>query len=205
MGLSLTTAAASLPVVLADITPELLSYTQSTANDAVVTQKLTEAVNYVEGQTQRCFIQSTWLQTFDDWPPGPIKIDLQPLSSVSHVKYYDVDGTLQTVSSSLYWTDTNSKPPRIVFKPDFTWPAVEVGRPSAVQVTFVAGYANAAAVPAMAKAAIKMLAAYWLERPEAASVDGTASASGTASNRNGSEIPYGVMQMINMLRCDGYT
>jgi uncharacterized phiE125 gp8 family phage protein len=204
MGLTLVTDAASLAVTLADISPELDSYEQSTANDAIVTAKLYEAIDYIQSQTQRQFIQATWKQTLDNWPArNRINIDLQPLSSVSSVKYYDADGTLQTVSTSDYWTDTNSKPPRIVFKSTFTWPTVELDRPGAIEITFVAGYASASVVPRMAKLAIKMLATYWYEQRHA--VVTSSAAAPTATTPAVGEIPYGVTQIINMLRADGYT
>lgn len=204
MGLTLVTAATSLPVVLADISPELFSYEQSTANDAIVTAKLHEATAYIQSQAQHQFIQATYLQTLDDWPDkNEIKIALQPLSSVSSVKYYDANGTLQTVSTSDYWSDTNSRPPRIVFKNSFTWPAVEADRPGAVEVRFVAGYASASVVPYIAKLAIKLLAAYWYDQREATVV---ASAAGpTATTPAHGEIPFGVRQIIADLNSSGYT
>ena len=215
MGLSLVTAAASLPVTLAELKAELLSYAQSTANDAIITQKLYEATDYVQNETQRQFIQATWKQTWDTWPDdpcgmkgngtGPLKIALQPLYSVSSVKYYDANGTQQTVSSSSYWVDVDSKPPRVKFKPTvFAWPPTEAWRPGAVEVTFIAGYANAAAVPYMAKLAIKELAAYWFEQREAAGVPEAAAPGGT-STAVGGEIPFGVTRILNMLKADGYT
>jgi len=218
MGLTLVTDAVSLPVTLQDIKAELLSYADAPSNDAIVTAKLYEAVNYIQNQTQRQFILATWLQTFDSWSGNDpnssnqsnswigngCSLGIQPVSSVTSVKYYNTDSTLTTVSNSDYWVDVNHKPPRVVFKPSFGFPAWEVWRPSPIEVTFVAGYANAAAVPQMAKLAIKLLAGYWFEQREAASVNSVAAPGGTGTNA-GFEIPYGVTQIMNMLRADGYT
>lgn len=204
MGLTLVTDAASMAVTLADLTPDLDGYEQSTANDSRATDKLNAAIKYFQNQTQRQLIQATWLQTLDNWPLcNEIKIDLQPLSSVTTIKYYNVDGTLTTVSSSDYWVDTNNKPPRIVFKSTFTWPTVEVGRPAGVEITFVAGYANAAAIPYDVKTAIKLLASYWYNQTTAVTI--ASAAAPTATTPAYGDIPYGVTQIINMYRADGYT
>ncbi len=209
MGLTIVTPAASLPVSLSDLAPELASYSQSVANDAVLTQKLYEAVAWLESKTCRCFIQSTWKQSFDNWPRfsllgcNEFKINLQPLSSISSVKYYDVNGAQQTVVASNYWVDTSSLPPRIVFKNSFAWPTVEIGRPSAVEVVFVAGYENAATVPYIAKLAIKKLAAYWYEKPEAATVADSTSPNATSPTFG--EIPFGVYTAVADLNASGYT
>ncbi len=210
MGISLITDAASLPVTLADITPELLSYAQSVENDATVTRKLYEATNYFQNQTCRQLISATWMQTFNDWPDPTcdgffaFKINRVPLISIASVKYYDLNGTQQTVSASDYWPSTTCIPPIVAFKPtSFIWPPLEIGRPDSIEVRYTAGYANAAAVPDAIKLAIKELAAYWYEQREAVVV--STSAGPTATTPALGEIPYGVRQIIADYNASGYT
>lgn len=208
MGLNLVTAATTLPVTTEELIAELESWADTAENSVTILAKLNEAVSFLENQTARRFMQSTWLQTFEDWPcdrGGKLlfKIDLKPLSSVTHVKYYNADGTLTTLSSTEYWTITNSERPCVAFKPTtFSRPILEVGRPEAIEVTFVAGYASASAVPHNAKLAIKMLAAYWFEQRKPVASDSLVSP--TAGAPTISEIPYGVKQIINDLNASGY-
>ena len=56
------------------------------------------------------------------------------------------------------------EPGRIVLKSDETWPDL-ADRPDAVEITFVAGYANATAIPAALKHSVKLIAAnFYTER-----------------------------------------
>lgn len=205
MGLTLVTAATSAPVTVAEITKELYAWAESEDNVATLQAKIHEATEWFQAQTCRQFIQATYKQTFDCWfATRVLKIDLQPVYSVSSVKYYDADGTLQTISSTNYWADTSGYPPRIVFKPSYALPNLEDGRPSSVEVNFVAGYANAAAVPYLAKQGIKMLASYWYTMREAATTPDNAEPSGYTGSQF-KEIPFGVYSIANALSAGGYT
>ncbi len=200
---TLITDASTDPVTLAELTAEIVGYVQSTANDAVVTTKIAEATRWLQEYTSRQFIQATHLQAYDDWPDEIIP-HIQPLVSVTSIKYYDEDAVQQTVSSTLYWTDIYNIPPRIKFKPDtFTYPTLESDRPSAIEVRYVAGYTNAAAVPYVAKQAIKLLAKYWWEKREAADVPN--SQAPAAQTPTYGEIPFGVFSIANAINASGYT
>lgn len=202
MGRTLVTAAASLPVSVAALAAEIVGYQPNTRDDATIALKLAEATDWVQEATARQFIQATYLQTWCDWQTVFIP-DISPLYSVASVKYYDVNGVQQTLSSSEYWVDTSTIPGKIVFKPSFTYPAVEDGRPSAIEVRFVAGYTNADAVPAAAKQAIKLLAKYWYEKREAATIADSAELNSTSPTYG--EIPFGVFSIVNMINASGYT
>ena len=225
MGLSLVTDATSLPWTLSDFTAEIVGYVQSTANDAVCTAVLNAATKWVQNQTCRQFIQATWLQSCNRWPytystpflfPADalgsggidyaIPVALQPLVSVSSVKYYDTNGTQQTVSTSHYWAITVSIPPKVAFDPTlFTWPNVQVGRPEPIEIRFVAGYASAAVVPYDLKRAIHLLARYWYELHLAASPIVASQDPAQSQPVNYGEIPFGVWSIVNMYKADGYT
>lgn len=89
------------------------------------------------------------------WIPKP------PLQSVTYLKYYDTANTLQTFSASDYQVMTPRRfPGSIHLGAIASWPAT-YDRPDAVIVRFVAGYGAAAAVPAEAKHAIKLLVGYY--------------------------------------------
>lgn len=202
MGLTLVTAPTASPVAASDVGGQIIDFDSSSGNVQLLNEKIAEATVFFEQRTARQLMPATWLQTFDCWD-DELKIDLQPASSITTIKYYDVDGVLQTVSSSEYWFDARSRPPRIVFKPDFSWPNLELGRPAAVEVTFVAGYANAAAVPANIKMAIKQLAIFWYQHRGAVSIRD--SADPTSTQPAYGELPYGVTQVMAAMDASGYT
>lgn len=123
--------------------------------DMELTELIKAARLQVENDTHTKLMSQTLVLYLDDFPSGDtIELRQLPVTSVTSVTYYDEDAAQQTFSSALYRTDLNGKPARIVLLEDESWEDVEPGYPGAVEVTFVAGYASAAAVPAAAKLAI---------------------------------------------------
>jgi uncharacterized phiE125 gp8 family phage protein len=109
----------------------------------------------VEYDAHTKLMTQTLTLSLDDFPIGDV-IELRqlPVSSVTSITYIDEDVASQTFSSALYRTELNGQPARIVLLEDQSWEDVEPRYPAAVTVTFVAGYATAAAVPVEAKLAI---------------------------------------------------
>ena len=118
------------------------------------------------------FCSQTLRLNLDKWPnscqpyqiaypnPSVIYIPRGPVTSVTSVQYLDTTATWQTLSS---WTaDTNSTPTRIVLPANL--PQLHQTQLPSVRVTFVAGYANAAAIPATALVGIRLAAAHWYEQ-----------------------------------------
>ncbi len=87
----------------------------------------------------------------DGWPAddGVIRLWRPPVQSVTSVQYYDADGALQTVPDTDYVAVLDVSPPVIVPAPGKNW-AGSLRAFSAVRVTYIAGYGNAAAVAANA-------------------------------------------------------
>lgn len=135
-----------------------------------------------------------------------MKLDIRPIASITSVQYYDANGTLQTVSASDYWFDRYARRsrPDIVFKDSFGWPVLEAGRPSAVQVTFVAGYADADHVPVTLKLAIKQLASFWYNQRESAATPNSVEP-GDETSPGYREIPFGVYSIVRTYNASGYT
>lgn len=158
IGLVLTTAPASEPVTRTEAKARLRVTVSDSDTD--IDDSITEARALCEQECGRAFLTQTWTLTLDDFPLGyEIRLPRPPLASVTHVKYYDEDGVQQTFSSSNYFVDTGTEPGRIWLSPDATWPTVQYGRPGAVEIRYVAGWASAALVPKTAKSAI--LAVLW--------------------------------------------
>ena len=89
---------------------------------------------------------------------------MAPLLAVTSVKYYNLNGTLTTLSASNYWVNTVAEPGEVQFVYDFTPPELQCGRSNAIEIEFTAGYAASgtdaekkAAVPDPIKHAMKIL------------------------------------------------
>lgn len=124
-----------------------------------------------EGATSRAFITQTWDDVRDGFPcDRSILIPKPPLQSVTYVKYYDTNGTLQTLdSSTIYQVEAPAGPRcargQIALRYGQSWPSTQ-DRIDAVTIRFVCGYGDdPKAVPAMLKAAMLMdLAALYADR-----------------------------------------
>lgn len=108
---------------------------------------------------------------FTDRPQGDrrpvyMTVPMGPLVSVTSIKYKDQNGTLQTVSPSVYQVDAIYGRIAPVF--GATWPVVGAGYFSAVQVQFVAGFgASYLSMPPRLLLGFYMLVGHWYENREA--------------------------------------
>jgi uncharacterized phiE125 gp8 family phage protein len=150
----IVTPPASEPVTLSEAKAQL-SVTSS-AHDTRITSLITTARRQVERYLKRALITQTWKVYYNCFH-AVMELPYPPLQSVTHVKYYDDSGTLQTLSSDLYWEDLASEPGKIVRKYDAVYPELLAGRPNAVEIQYVAGYGDAEDVPEDIRHAILML------------------------------------------------
>jgi uncharacterized phiE125 gp8 family phage protein len=152
MNLSLITAPTMEPVSLESA--KLHARIDSALENSIVESQIVAARERAEVFTGRQLITATWELWLEDFPDQRwIEVPLPPLKTVTHVKYYDSDGVLQTFSSGDYSVITPSGPhclPGVIWlKATASWPYTYCyHRPDAVQVRFVAGYgATGADVP----------------------------------------------------------
>lgn len=123
--------------------------------DRELADLLKAARKQVENDAHIKLVTQTVALYLDRFPPGNvIEIRQLPVTAVTSVQYVDENETTQTLSSSLYNVDLNSKPVRVMLVPDEDWEDTEAPWPAAVTVTFTAGYGVASAVPVEAKLAI---------------------------------------------------
>ena len=172
MELDLYTAPSSEPVTLTEAKLQCREVT--TDNDTYLTALIVAARDYVERHTGRALMPQTWDVRYDSqWPTERVQgaeipriiVPRPPLTSVTSIKYLDASGVEQTLAADQYRVDT--KRFRGVIDPAYgvTWPTVYpvVG---AITVRFVAGYANAAAVPASIRHAMLLLIGHWFANRE---------------------------------------
>jgi uncharacterized phiE125 gp8 family phage protein len=131
-------------------------------DDALLNHYIASAVERFQSNTGRALITQTLLQVADDFPrdcyydhhvffevykhqDADSQIYLErgtPLQAVLSVEYYDTEGVKQTLSTDVYGVVANAVPARIYLKKGQTFPRVEQGRPSAVEITYRAGYGD---------------------------------------------------------------
>lgn len=168
------------------------------ADDDLIALYITAARRFCEHYCSSAFMPQTIRQDLDDLPDDVISLVVNPVQSVSNVKYYDTDGVLQTLSTSLYTVDTISNPARVIRKWDETWPVTE-SRGGAVQVTYVAGYAEGSPaddpqnVPADIKCAILLILGDLYENRENTLV-------GTVVSANAMELPMAAKMLLQPYR-----
>ncbi|MDB4312003.1 head-tail connector protein [bacterium] len=111
-----------------------------TDDDALITNLITAAREYIEVYCARSIVQHTYradLPGFYD----VMQLPLGPVQSISSIKYYDTasPSVLQTLSSSVYSLQKDC-----VYKNEgASWESV-ANRPDAVQITYMAGYSDLA-------------------------------------------------------------
>lgn len=84
-----------------------------------------------------------------------------PLQSVTSVKYYDENGTQQTLATTYYDTDTTSRPGRVVLKVGQSWPSTQSERRNGiVEIIYVVGWTSPELVPERIKQGIRQYVTY---------------------------------------------
>lgn len=145
MNLTRVTDASTEPISIGEAKLHLRETLVSTENDAYIMSLVTACRHAAELDLHRCLIEATWRLAM----PGfcflrSMALPMPYLRSVEHVKYYDADGALQTLSSADYLVVTDGEPGAVVLKDGSSWPAT-YSRPDAVVVTYKAGYGTTAA------------------------------------------------------------
>lgn len=134
--------------------------------DAYLDGLLVAAREVVEAETGRATVLTEYRLTADGFG-RELRLPRTPVVEVTGVSYYDYAGTLRTLDGSGYalLAGDHMRAGRLVAAYQTAWPQVRGFRDDVV-VTFTAGYADAASVPAALKRQITMLAGFWYERPE---------------------------------------
>lgn len=131
------------------------------ADDAWIRRNIVAARKMCETFLKRCFITTTLRLSIDEFPEV-FMLPRPPLVSVTHVKYIDLNGVQQTVSSADYIVDAYREPGRITLGYGESWPSARV-QTNSIEVKYVAGYGAASAVPETIKTAICLLVAHAYE------------------------------------------
>ena len=111
-----------------------------TGDDEFITAMIRSARQWCETYENQAYMMRTSIVYLDAFPEV-IRLPMPPLISVPSIRYVDVNGDTQTVTSTVYTVDTDSIPGRIYLAYNQSWPAVRA-IPKAITVTFRHGYAT---------------------------------------------------------------
>lgn len=141
------------PITLTEVKNNLNLSSSQTEHDGKLTLLIQAAREEWEHDTSRCCINRTIEQRQEFWDEK-IRLLHGPINSITSVRYYDSNNTLQTVSAADYSIDyTNNE---IQFQRLYSEPA-SFDRWDAWVITYVAGYGTVpSAVPALDKQAMIM-------------------------------------------------
>jgi uncharacterized phiE125 gp8 family phage protein len=164
MSLKLITAASALAVSLSEAKAHLR--VDSSDEDTLITAMITSATETAEQITGRAIMPQTWELTLDAFPAA-LELTRVPAASVTSIKYFDAAGVQQSLASNAYALDNADDFGFAYIVPAFgtEWPATR-DQINAVAVQYVAGYANAAAVPEPIRSWIKLQIAAMYENRE---------------------------------------
>lgn len=165
MALKLITAPTTYPITLEEA--KLHCRIDTAADDALVTALIAAATDVCEQKIGRAIMSQTWLLTLDAFP-AEIELTRVPVQSVTSVTYVDPDGATVPLNTGSNWRllDLGDYSfARIVPVYGYSWPATRA-QAEVVSVQYVAGYANAAAVPEGIKQWIKLMVSTMYENRE---------------------------------------
>jgi uncharacterized phiE125 gp8 family phage protein len=141
---------------------------EHTTDDDYIKSLLRSAAEQVSIRTGRQVLECTRLLGLRSWWVGALELPYPKLQSVSSVKYYDTDDTLQTMDPADYVVTTAGTHGALCLKSSYPALSHNIGHP--VQVTYVCGYgdeADGSAVPEGLRHAIRELVAVWYEEKDA--------------------------------------
>jgi uncharacterized phiE125 gp8 family phage protein len=119
----------------------------STQDDAMLTNLINSAVDIIQQKTWVCAQNSDYLGKMDDYPKDSYVEILQytPVTEITSVKYYDVDGTLITMTENTdYYVEIDGEYPRIYFEEQ---PSLRDRKYNNIEIAFKAGYLTRFTMP----------------------------------------------------------
>ena len=188
----LVTAPTAEPISLTEAKAQMRI--EHSDDDTLINRMIDVAIAYVDvrGALGKAMITQTW----GEWlapNPSVVYLSLGPVQSVSAIKYYDANNSLQTDTLSNYNVLGTAGRTLVSPKSGFNWPTA-FQRDDAIKIEYVIGYGDAASdVPQTIRHALLMLVAHYYENRENELI-------GTISKT----LPYGFEDLIGLERATYY-
>mgnify|MGYP003650055718 FL=1 len=131
-------------------------------DDSLIANLVAAATQAAEDYTNRYFMQATITMKADTWDDIET-LYKSPVDSITHIKYYDTNDSLQTLAASVYLADLYSMPARISLMPDESFPDLS-SRKMAVEVKYVVGEGTTTdTISDIVKQAVLLMVGHWYE------------------------------------------
>ena len=167
MSLNISVAPTVEPVSVSEAALHLR--VDSDEENSLIASYIKAAREYCENFQNRAYINRTYEYYLDAFPVSDsISIPVNPLSTVTSIKYYDTDDTEATFDAANYLAEVDNNESKISLKYGKTWPSTTLRPHRGVLITFVAGYGDdASSVPEKVKLAILLLIGDYYSNREA--------------------------------------
>lgn len=156
---TVVTAATLQPLTLTEVKKHLEIDDDDSEHNTQLESMIDEACEQWESDTDSICMQRTLRITTNEFYDD-FKLPQRPITSITSLKYYDLNNVQQTLATTVYGFDVANRSIRLKTNqsiPTFTprWDAFEI--------TYVAGHATAASIPALWKRAMLLLIAYYFD------------------------------------------
>ena len=168
MSYQITVQPATEPITLVEAKEHLR--VDFSDEDTYIQTLIVSARKYCESYTNKVFITQTWRQNINNFP-NVIKLKVNPVVSLTSLKYYDGDETQQTITDSSanlqkdFLSDVGSLHQGLTN----AWPSIG-STINPIEITTVCGYGAASDVPDDIKHAIKIMVSHLYENREMVNV-----------------------------------
>jgi len=178
-----TTGAAVTAVILDDMKDHLRI--DNTDSDDIILEYIDAAVQYIEDRTGRRIINTSDVDYFDSWG-SYLELSRYPVASLDSITYYDNDNAQQTLSSSLYVIDLDSRPTKVFVEYNAALPGI-LSKLNSIAVNYTAGGGTTwAGAPETIKQALYLLVGDWYNNRE------------NSGEKKLSDISYGVEALLGI-------
>ena len=160
----------------------------TTADDTLIDNLIKAATQSCEEYTNQYFMDTLVTQYSDNWLEV-YRLYKSPVSSLTTIKYYDTNDSIQTLDPANYILDDASKPARIGLAVDGTLPSLS-DRINAVAVQYTVGYGTASTdVPDGIKQAVLLTIGNWYENRQT-----------VITGRTATELPLSSQYLLNQYK-----
>jgi uncharacterized phiE125 gp8 family phage protein len=156
------------PITLAECKEHLR--VDHTDDDDLITAYIQAARQKLELETGRAFYTQTRVQRLSQFPTTDRRIKLVgcPVQSITHVKYYDNDGTQSTWSNAEYALRVG-EPNWLQLSYNYSWPDNR-SDDDEIEIEYTCGKTDVADIEERVKQVIRMTVEYWYDDPDKATM-----------------------------------